>query len=117
MPFPGGAIRVEISPPGGETVLHGNLWDLSHDGCCVVVDGLADELVDSNCGLTIKDPNSGTTLEALAQLEWCDDTIKNCFCGFRFVMPVQLPPGTFLDDYLPERSSPPPPPEDTEPLS
>jgi hypothetical protein len=45
--------------------------------------------------------------EAIALLEWCDDTMKNCFCGFRFVMPVQLPSGTFLDDYLPEQPSPP----------
>ncbi len=106
MPFPSGAIRVEITPPNGDPVLHGNLWDLTHDGCCVVVDGLADELVDSNCGLTLKDPASGSTLEALALLEWCDDTIKNSFCGFRFVTPVALPRGTFLDDYLPEQPSP-----------
>ncbi len=108
MPFPSGAIRVEISPPNDEAILHGNLWDLSHDGCCVVVDGMADELVNSNCGLTIKDPVSGSTLEALALLEWCDDTIKNCFCGFRFVRPEQLPSGSFLDDYLPKQSVQPP---------
>lgn len=107
MPFPSGAIHVEIRAPNGDTVLHGNLWDLNHDGCCVVVDGQADELVDSQCGLTIKDPDSGSKLEAIALLEWCDDTMKNCFCGFRFVMPVQLPSGTFLDDYLPEQPSPP----------
>jgi len=115
MPFPSGAIRVEISPPNDEAILHGNLWDLSHDGCCVVVDGMADELVNSNCGLTIKDPVSGSTVEALALLEWCDDTIKNCFCGFRFVRPEQLPSGTFLDDYLPKQSVQPQPPEDPRP--
>lgn len=112
MPFPSGAIRVEISPPNAEAVLHGYLWDLTHDGCCVLVDGQADELVDSHCGLTIRDPGSESTLEAIAQLEWCDDTIRNCFCGFRFLMPVQLPSGSFLDDYLPEPSSPPQPPEE-----
>ncbi|MCP9815874.1 hypothetical protein KBY76_04225 [Synechococcus sp. GreenBA-s] len=116
MPFPSGAIRVEITPPNGDPVLHGNLWDLTHDGCCVVVDGQADELVDSNCGLTLMDPASGSSLEALALLEWCDDTIKNSFCGFRFVMPVQLPSGTFLDDYLPEQPSQAQPPEDPAPV-
>ncbi|WP_411868876.1 hypothetical protein [Vulcanococcus limneticus] len=115
MPFPSGAIRVEISPPNGDTVLHGNLWDLTHNGCCVVVDGQADELVDSNCGLTIKDPATGSTLKALAQLEWCDDTIRNCFCGFRFVTPMALPRGTFLDDYLPEQPSTSQSPEDPMP--
>ena len=79
--------------------LMGRLWDVSHNGGCLVLHGHRQIVVPVGSRLQIRDPTSHAVHHLEAELRWCAPLSHTTFVGMLFTG-GPAPAETFLAAYM-----------------